>query len=305
MDIKNIDLRLLRSFLAIYKAGTFVRASEYLSITQSALSQQMKELNGFFNQNLFEKKGRRLITSEFGKSLLERIEPLISQIDETLLQNLDESKSIAGALRIGATHSYSRALAVPVIMQLIAVNPQLRVDLQESSSQRLITDLMNGEIDLGILPQEYPYNEISQDHLLTEQLCVIGTSEKIQLLPKRLSLEKLQEYELALLNRQFLMRQQIELQARKDNLYLQVRLETSNSNDLIEVAKSGQLLTICSPMIALGENRLSFQPIHGEYLNRKCVLCWRKDRYVSAAMKAFQELSHVLCGKIHQEINCK
>ena len=60
MNIKQIDLRLLRSFLTVARTGNFVRASEALNITQSALSQQMKELAGHLDQALFEKRGRSL-----------------------------------------------------------------------------------------------------------------------------------------------------------------------------------------------------------------------------------------------------
>jgi DNA-binding transcriptional LysR family regulator len=86
MNVQKIDLRLLRSFFVVSRTGNFVRASHSLSITQSALSQQMKELNRYFPEALFEKKGRQSYLTEFGKSLITRIEPLIDQIDETLLQ---------------------------------------------------------------------------------------------------------------------------------------------------------------------------------------------------------------------------
>jgi len=60
MNLKQIDLRLLRSFIATARAGNFVKASQILHITQSALSQQMKELAGHLALPLFEKKGASL-----------------------------------------------------------------------------------------------------------------------------------------------------------------------------------------------------------------------------------------------------
>jgi hypothetical protein len=54
MNVQKIDLRLLRSFFVVSRTGNFVRASHSLSITQSALSQQMKELNRYFPEALFE-----------------------------------------------------------------------------------------------------------------------------------------------------------------------------------------------------------------------------------------------------------
>lgn len=57
MNINQIDLRLLRSFIAVARAGTFVKASQVLNITQSALSQQMKELSNHLDLPIFEKRG--------------------------------------------------------------------------------------------------------------------------------------------------------------------------------------------------------------------------------------------------------
>ncbi len=68
MNLQKIDLRLLRSLFVISRTGNYVKASHSLSITQSALSQQMKELSHYFSEPLFEKRGRQSYLTEFGKS---------------------------------------------------------------------------------------------------------------------------------------------------------------------------------------------------------------------------------------------
>ena len=90
MNIHRIDYRLLRSFLVVARIENFVRAAEALNITQSALSQQMKELASHFNFALFERKGRRSVLSEFGRDLLTKLEPLMGQVDEALLQSMHD-----------------------------------------------------------------------------------------------------------------------------------------------------------------------------------------------------------------------
>jgi hypothetical protein len=99
MNIHRIDYRLLRSFLVVARIENFVRAAEALNITQSALSQQMKELASHFNSALFERKGRRSVLSEFGRDLLIKLEPLMGQVDEALLQSMHDDKQVVGALR--------------------------------------------------------------------------------------------------------------------------------------------------------------------------------------------------------------
>jgi len=289
MNVYHIDFRLIRSFLVVARVGNFVRASEALSITQSALSQQMKELASHFNSGLFEKKGRRLILSDFGKDLLLKLEPLMGQIDETLLQCMHEDKNVVGVLRVGATHTYLKAITLPASMRLINAHPELRIDLRELSAQRLIADLMQGDIDVAVLPEDYQLVEFYQQPLLTEQFAVLGTEHGMNHLPKKLSIKSFKNVELALLNRQFLMRQQIEMEARRENIQLNVRLELSTMGDLLEVAKAGNLTVIGSPIACRRDVGLISRSITGEFLKRTAALCWRKGRFVTSAMRAFQD----------------
>lgn len=298
MNIHRIDFRLLRSFLVVARVGNFVRASEVLSITQSALSQQMKELVSYFKLALFEKKGRRLILSDFGKDLLIRLEPLIGQIDETLLQSMHGDKNVVGVLRVGATHTYSKAITLPASMRLIKAYPELRVDLRELSAQRLITDLIQGDIDVAILPKDYQLVDFYQQPLLTEQFAVLGTEQCLAKLPKKLSIKSFKNKELALLNRQFLMRQQIEIEARRENIQLNIRLELSTMGDLLEVARAGDLTVIGSPIACRADACLVSRPIAGEFLSRTAALCWRKERFVTSAMRAFQNTVVEISGEL-------
>ena len=289
MNIRHIDYRLLRSFLVVARIENFVRASESLSITQSALSQQMKELSSHFNSALFERKGRRSILSEFGRDLLIKLEPLMGQIDETLLQSMHEDKHVVGVLRIGATHTYSKAITLPASLRLLKTYPDLRIDLRELSAERLIADLMQGDIDIAVLPEDYQLVEFYQQPLLTEQFALIGKPQSMANFPKKLSIKSFKNTELALLNRQFLMRQQIEMEARRENIQLHVRLEVSTMGDLLEVARTGGLAVIGSPIACGRDEELISRSVSGEFLKRTAALCWRKGRFVTSAMRAFQE----------------
>ena len=289
MNIHRIDYRLLRSFLVVARIENFVRAAEALSITQSALSQQMKELASHFNSALFERKGRRSVLSDFGRDLLTKLEPLMGQVDEALLQSMHNDKQVVGALRIGATHTFLKVIAMPASLRLLKTYPDLRIDLRESSTQRLIAELMQGDVDIAVLPQDDQLVEFYQQPLLTEQFALIGRPHSMVNLPKKLSIKSFKNMELALVSRQFLMRQQIEMEARRENIQLNVRLEVSTMGDLLDVARTGSLAVIGSPIACWRDADLISRPVSGEFLKRTVALCWRKGRFVTGAMKAFQE----------------
>jgi DNA-binding transcriptional LysR family regulator len=70
MNLNTIELRLLRGFAAIARTGNFVSAAQQMHVTQSALSQQMKELVERLGLTLFERHGRRSILTEAGRDLV-------------------------------------------------------------------------------------------------------------------------------------------------------------------------------------------------------------------------------------------
>lgn len=305
MNIKQIDLRLLRSFLTVARTGNFVRASAALSITQSALSQQMKELASHLELPLFEKKGRSLILTKFGNGLLQKIEPLLGQIEEALMQSLDDSKNIVGTLRVGATNTYSKTIALPACMELLKEYPSLNIELKELPAQKVLTELIEGTIDVAIIPQDYQFPDLEWKSLITEQFAVIGTLKAIENLPNTITLKYLAKHELAALNRQFLMRQKIDAQSRQEGIPLNIRMEVSSMGDLIEIAKTGKLLALGSSIALLKEKQLKSKEIKGDLLIRTAAVCWRKTKFVNSAMIAFQEKAQEISSSLEAEIKLR
>ena len=302
MNLRQIDLRLLRSFIATARAGNFVKASHTLHITQSALSQQMKELSSYLALPLFEKKGRQLILTKFGNQLLHKINPLLEQLEEILLQSPDENRNIVGKMKVAATSTYSKTIALPTCMKLILENPSLNIDLKELSAQKAVEQLLEGEIDIAILPQDYQLPDLQWQELISEQFSVIGTPDLIKKLPHNLNLKFLEKYQLGALNTQFLMRQKIDSQARMQGVSLNIRMEVSTMGDLLEIAKSGKILVLGSPISLSKKDKLQSKEIKGDLLTRSAAICWRKNKFVTNAMMAFQKCASDLSETLATEI---
>ena len=298
MNLNAIDLRLLRGLLTVARAGTFAKAAQQLHITQSALSQQMKELAGRLELTLFERQGRQSVLNDLGRDLVLRVGPLIEQLDESLLQSANAPQRVAGRFRVGATQTYLRSLAMPAALQMIASHPELRIDMRQLPAQRLFADLLDGEIDVAILPEDPQHNNLSQIRLLTEQLAVLGPAAALKKLGALPSLKTLEGLPIALLNRHFLMRQQIDKQARLDKVTLDIRLEVSGMDDLAAVARTGNLLAVGSRLACQeGDRCLEAKQLSGKFLSRTAALCWRKGRVLTGSMLAFQSAVKRISGE--------
>jgi DNA-binding transcriptional LysR family regulator len=288
MNLTAIELRLLRGFAAIARTGNFVEAAQQMHVTQSALSQQMKELTERLGLTLFERHGRRSIITEAGRDLVQRIVPLIEQLDETLLQSSSAAKGVTGRLRVGATQTYLRAIALPAALALIDQHPDLQVDMRQLPAQRLLADVLDGEIDIAIFPDTGPHNNLVQTSLLKERFVAIGTAAMLAKLGRSVHLKSLEGYPIVVLNQQFLMRQNIDRQLRYDKAELDVRLEVSSIDDVVVAATQGHLIAIGTQLACYDHPLLKFKPLVGKFLSRDAGLYWRRGRVLTGALLAFQ-----------------
>src|SRR5215204_2887478 len=101
MKLSQIELRHLRYFLAVAETAHFTRAAAKLNVTQPTLSQQIRELEGQINLQLFDRVGRRVKLTAAGETLLPHARKVLRQLDEaqSALSELDGLKR--GLLRVG------------------------------------------------------------------------------------------------------------------------------------------------------------------------------------------------------------
>ncbi len=306
MNLQAVELRFLRGFVAIARTGTFSLAAQHMNVTQSALSQQMKELADRLGVALFEREGRRAVLTDTGRDLVRRLTPLIEQLDDTLLQSTEAARGVTGRLRIGATQTYLGTIALPAALDLIERHPDLRIDTRQQPAQRLLADLLDGELDVAIFPDAGPYDSLEKTELLTEQLAVIGLHSMLPPLGRQPVLKALRAQPLALLNRQFLMRQNIDRQAQLERLKLDIRLEVSSMDDLVTAAAKGHLLAIGSALACLHHPVLVTHSLHGKFMSRTAALYRRRGRTPALSVLAFQaavlrisaDISRQLVGQI-------
>jgi LysR family cyn operon transcriptional activator len=289
MNLAGIDLRLLRSFLVLSRVGSYVRAAQALHISQPALSQQMSDLSAALGVTLFEKVGRRSMLTDTGRGLSRGLEGALDQLDKTLVQwSLSESVA-AGVLRVGATHTYLKSLALPVAGDLLKAHSKLSVDLRELSAHEILQKLQAGEVDIGVLPRMNFKRGLETEKLFVEPFGILGERARLRLLGPRKTLRSLALEPVALLNKTFLMRQQVDRQAAAERVELTIRAEVSGPSNLMGLLRSGELLSVGSVLTVMDEPNLAALPLRGKFLGREAMMCWRSGRPMTRPMAVFAE----------------
>lgn len=152
--MRNLDLDLLRSLVAIAQYETFSGAAEKLHKTQSAITQQMQRLEALAGVALFEKAGRNKRLSAQGEKLVKYAQHMLTINDEALQSLVDGE--LVGHLRLGAPLDVAESLLPTVLTQVARSSPHVQMEIRVDRSPHLMTAMHHGELDLIISTRSDP-----------------------------------------------------------------------------------------------------------------------------------------------------
>jgi LysR family transcriptional activator of nhaA len=178
--MSNLNLHHLRLFRAVAHDGTLTGAARTLNLSQSALSTQIRTLEASLGQDLFERRGRRLVLTEAGRIALDHAEAIF-RTAEDLSATLRESGGGRRALRVGALATLSRNFQMQLLRPLIG-RPDVEVVLRSGSQADLLRGLEGMALDM-VLTNLSPARDAAGRYIvrrLSEQsVSLIGTPARV------------------------------------------------------------------------------------------------------------------------------
>jgi len=146
-----MDVRQLRTLLAIRKYGTFAKAAEKVSLTPAAVGQQIASLEQSLDVTLFDRTTRPPAITAQGLQVVEMANKIIRIVDETNASL--KGTLIAGTLMIGSVRSSALNLLPTAMVELRENFPQLKTNLRVSLSSKLVSDVASGELDAALVAE--------------------------------------------------------------------------------------------------------------------------------------------------------
>jgi len=273
----NVTLKQLRYFEALAQHRHFGKAAEACAISQSALSQQIKELEGVLGSALFERSVRQIDLTSFGEEFAPRVREILRSVDELGdLARASQDRPV-GRLRIGVIPTIAPYLLPNIIGQLTRLYPDLDIHVRETITPKLLQELAAGKIDTAIvaLPVSEPaFTEIA---LFREDFVLVRPSEDIDKpIP---NIETLREMRLLLLEEGHCFREQALSFCQMHTSMPRELLDGSSLSTLVQMVGSGIGVTLI-PEMAIGvETRsasVSIARFNWPTPSRTIGMIWRK-----------------------------
>src|ERR671935_2514750 len=110
---QDLDISLVRAFLAVVDCGGVTAAASVLGLSQAAASQQLKRLEEALDCRLFERQGRRLVLAPAGERLLAQARRLLAVNDE--VWSAMRTPSFEGEVRMGVPYDIIGSFVPPIL----------------------------------------------------------------------------------------------------------------------------------------------------------------------------------------------
>jgi len=169
----KLTVKHLRYFEALARHRHFGRAAEACSISQPALSVQMKELEDLLGAPLIERNARQILLTGLGETLAHRARAVLRSIDEIEDLTRAHRAPLSGHLRIGAIPTVAPYLLPTLIKDLAARHPELAVRPREAVTQTLLGELLEGRLDLAIVALPVSEPALHEETLFEEEFVLV------------------------------------------------------------------------------------------------------------------------------------
>lgn len=167
---RNIDIGLLRTFVAVTETGGMTSAARALNLTQAAISQQIRRLEEQFDLQLIERGHKKLELTPSGERLFAYAHRMLALNDEAW--GMMTQPEFEGEVRLGVPHDIVTPFIPPILKSFNQHWPRVRVTLVCLSTLRLLEMLNDKQIDLTLTTEKS-----SGEHgelLLPDQLVWVG-----------------------------------------------------------------------------------------------------------------------------------
>lgn len=288
-----LDLYKLYIFTLVVEEGSFSGAAERLSLTQSAVSQHIQQLEKGYGTQLFWRGRRGVQPTAAGHTLHDYAQQILHLAAEAETAITDVANLASGQVTIGATPGISVYLLPEMVQSFRAQYPKLNITLQTNITPQIVEALHSKRLDLGFVEGELAA-EISQKLTVLElqavpQWVMVGPKHPWWGRPS-LAMGELNEQNMVLRQPASQTRKWLTAMFEMHGVQPHIVAEFDNVESIKRAVIMGNCLTIL-PLYTIEQEQALAQlhaiPLDGNPLTRHLKLVWPKGWLLSPIAKAF------------------
>ncbi len=285
----RITLKQLTTFDAIAKTNSVSKAANEISLSQSATSMALAELEQQLGAPLFHRQGKRLQLNDYGRWLQPKVHQLLQQAHE--IEVSATTDYLQGHLKISASSTIGNYLVPAMIGEFAQHHPQVEIDLTVANTEQVVDDMLHLKADIGLIEGPCHSTQLHVTSWRQDELTVFCNPSH-PLATKRKVLAKHMTDEQWILRESGSGTREIFTLACRGILdNLNVKLELGNSEAIKQAVKTGLGLGCLSTLALTSDTKhkeLVILKTPELNLNRELSIVQTKSSYQSQLVTAFK-----------------
>ncbi|MDE6859601.1 MAG: LysR family transcriptional regulator [Duncaniella sp.] len=240
-----MELRQLKYFVKVAETLNFSEASKALFITQSTLSQQIKQLEQEFDTQLLQRNSHNVALTEAGEELLPCAIRVLQESRQCIEKLNDLKELLTGTLNIGVTYTFSPILT-ETLQEFMRTYPQVKLNIFYKPMLELMDMLHNREVDfvLAFRPSQ-PIEDVESHILFQNYLAAVMKSDHPLASNSRITFEQLESQELILPTKGLQARNTFEqLLPLSLRSRLNIRMQLNEVHILLNLIRQSDMITV-------------------------------------------------------------
>jgi DNA-binding transcriptional LysR family regulator len=172
-----MQIETLKVFCDLVESSSFSQAAVRNFITQSAVSQQVKNLESRFDTALLVRDGRSVSPTAAGRILYDACRDILDRFEHMHMELKSIGQEMAGSVRVATIYSVGLYEMSLVIKTFLKAYPKVKLHVEYSRATRVYEDCLKGAVDLGIVPYPRPRKGLRIISLPADRLILICSPE--------------------------------------------------------------------------------------------------------------------------------
>jgi LysR family transcriptional regulator, transcriptional activator of the cysJI operon len=168
-----MQIETLKVFCDLVESRSFSRAAVRNFITQSAVSQQVKNMETRFETQLLRRDGKSVTPTPAGRIFYERSRVILDSFEHMQLEMKSLGQDMAGSVRVATIYSVGLHELSVVIKTFLKIYPKVNLHVEYSKGSRVYEDCLRGALDLGIVTYPEPRKGLRIISLPADKLVLI------------------------------------------------------------------------------------------------------------------------------------
>ncbi len=290
-----LDTRQLLAFKTIVETGGFTKAARHLNLTQSALSHQIKTLEGQLGVQVFDRVGKRVILTQAGETLLHYATTILRSIFDARQALAELQEPGRGRLRVSASTFSCYQILPHVLHEFRALYPHVEIFVAAEYTNHAVQGLLGGELDIAIFVLPPSVQGLHIEPLCEDELVVIVDPSHPWANRRRVQWADLASQVFITYNRAGETFQEIQEELTKRGISFKETMEVRHGTAVPEIVKVGLGVALLPRWVVhddLNEGRLKAISLGYSGLKRRWGIAYPDKMRLPTYSQTFIQLCH-------------